>query len=88
MHAVFLVGQQQRQRPEGVFLVHVHEQEGSDLTHALAVAHLLQSQGERDIRTFLLLQSFSGLFLGLVQNQLLLQNQTSMVLVFQGDSGT
>lgn len=43
VHSVPFVGQQLRQGPEGVFLIHVHQQQGSDLTHALAVAHLLQA---------------------------------------------
>lgn len=41
VHGVLGVGEELRQRPEGIFLVQVHEQDGGDLTHALAVAHLL-----------------------------------------------
>lgn len=41
MHGVLAVGEELRQRPEGIFLVQVHKQDGGDLTHPLAVAHLL-----------------------------------------------
>ncbi len=43
VHAVFLIGQQLWHGPKGVFLIHVHQQQGGDLTHPLAVAHLLQA---------------------------------------------
>lgn len=43
MHGMFLIGQQLWQGPEGVFFVHEHEEQGGDLTHPLAVAHLLQA---------------------------------------------
>lgn len=42
MHCMFLVGEKLRQGPECILLVHVHQQNSCDLTHALAVAHLLQ----------------------------------------------
>lgn len=41
VHGVLAVGEELRQSPEGVLLVQVHEQDGRDLTHPLAVAHLL-----------------------------------------------
>lgn len=41
MHGVLAVGEELRQRPEGVFLIQVHQQDGGNLTHPLAVAHLL-----------------------------------------------
>lgn len=53
MHGVFLIGQQLCQGPEGVFLIHVHEQQGSDLTHALTVAHLLRATGQDERQTLL-----------------------------------
>lgn len=43
MHGVLLPGQESDQRPESVFFVHVDQQQSRDLTHALAVAHLLQT---------------------------------------------
>lgn len=39
---MFVSRQQFDQSPEGVFLVHVDEEQCCDLTHALAVAHLLK----------------------------------------------
>lgn len=50
VHGVFLIGQQLRQGPEGVLLVHVHEQQGGDLTHPLTVAHLLDTAGQETRR--------------------------------------
>lgn len=44
MHGVLLARQQLDQSPEGVFFVHVDEQQGRDLAHPLTVAHLLQRQ--------------------------------------------
>lgn len=44
VHGVLLSRQQLDQSPEGVFFVHVDEQQGCDLTHSLTVAHLLQQQ--------------------------------------------
>lgn len=41
MHGVVVVCEELGQGPEGVLLVQVHEQDGGDLTHPLAVAHLL-----------------------------------------------
>lgn len=41
MHGVLAVGEELGQSPERVFLIQVHEQNGSNLTHSLAVAHLL-----------------------------------------------
>lgn len=41
VHGVLAVGEELRQRPEGILLVQVHEQDGGDLTHPLAIAHLL-----------------------------------------------
>lgn len=41
MHGMFLIGQQLGHGPECIFLIHVHQQNGSYLTHTLAVAHLL-----------------------------------------------
>lgn len=48
MHGVPLIGQQLRQRPEGVLLVHEHKQQGGDLTHPLAVTHLLQATAKHE----------------------------------------
>lgn len=48
MHGVLAVGEELRQRPEGVFLVQVHEQDGGDLTHPLAIAHLLVKTPEKN----------------------------------------
>lgn len=46
MHGVLAVGEELGQSPERVFLIQVHEQNGSNLTHSLAVAHLLgETQG-------------------------------------------
>lgn len=42
MHRMFLIGEKLRQGPECILLIHVHQQNGCNLTHALAVAHLLQ----------------------------------------------
>lgn len=44
VHGVLVSRQQLDQSPEGVLLVHVDEQQRRDLTHALAVAHLLQQE--------------------------------------------
>lgn len=41
MHGMLGDGEKLGQSPEGIFLIQVHEQDGSDLTHPLAVAHLL-----------------------------------------------
>lgn len=46
VHGVSLIGQQLRQGPEGVFLIHEHQQQGGDLTHPLAVTHFLQATAE------------------------------------------
>lgn len=46
VHGVLLSGQEFDQSPEGVLFVHVDEQQSGDLTHALAVAHLLQTHNE------------------------------------------
>lgn len=46
VHGVLAVGEELGQSPEGIFLIQVHEQNGSDLTHPLAVAHLLRG-GDR-----------------------------------------
>lgn len=51
VHGVLLSRQQPDQSPEGVFLVHVDEQQGCDLTHSLAVAHLLQQQPDSELRS-------------------------------------
>lgn len=45
MHGVLAVGEELGQSPEGVFFVQVHEQNSGDLTHPLAVAHLLGEGG-------------------------------------------
>lgn len=45
---MFAVGEELRQSPEGILLIQVHEQDGSDLTHPLAVAHLLGVGGFRE----------------------------------------
>lgn len=42
VHALFLIGQQLWQGPEGVLLIHEHQEQRSDLTHALTVTDLLQ----------------------------------------------
>ena len=55
VHGVLGVGEELGQRPEGVFLVEVHEQDGRDLTHALAVAHFLWGSKAAERRTGLLL---------------------------------
>lgn len=47
VHGVLAVGEELRQRPEGIFLVQVHEQDGGDLTHPLAIAHLLVKTPEK-----------------------------------------
>lgn len=60
VHGVPIVGQQLRQRPEGVFLVHVHQQQGGDLTHALAVAHLLQETENTKKNMFHSCRAWSG----------------------------
>lgn len=41
VHGVFLSRQQFDQSPEGILFIHIDEQQSSDLTHALAVPHLL-----------------------------------------------
>lgn len=41
------VGKELGQSPEGVFLIQVHQQDGGDLTHPLAVAHLLGGPQEK-----------------------------------------
>lgn len=46
VHGVLLPRQQFDQSPEGIFFVHVDEQQGCDLTHSLTVAHLLQQQSD------------------------------------------
>lgn len=48
VHGMLAVGEELGQSPEGIFLVQVHEQDGSDLTHPLAVAHLLGEHMRRD----------------------------------------
>lgn len=48
VHGVLAVGKELRQRPEGIFLVQVHEQDGGDLTHPLAIAHLLVKIPEKN----------------------------------------
>lgn len=48
---MFLIGQELRQGPKGVLFVHEHEQQGGDLTHPLAVTHLLQASGQKDKHT-------------------------------------
>lgn len=40
VHGMLVVGKELGQSPEGILLIQVHEQDGSDLTHPLAVAHL------------------------------------------------
>lgn len=51
MHGMLAVGEELRQSPEGILLIQVHEQDGSDLTHTLAVTHLLgEERRERDTR--------------------------------------
>lgn len=47
VHCVLAVGEELRQCPEGIFLVQVHEQDGGDLTHPLAIAHLLVKTPEK-----------------------------------------
>lgn len=47
VHGVLAVGEELRQRPEGVLLIQVHEQDGGNLTHPLAIAHLLVHTPER-----------------------------------------
>lgn len=42
VHCMFVSRQQFDQSPEGVFFVHVDEKQCCDLTHTLAVAHLLK----------------------------------------------
>lgn len=44
VHCMLGIGEELGQSPEGIFLIQVHEQDGSDLTHPLAVAHLLKRQ--------------------------------------------
>lgn len=46
VHGVLAVGEELRQRPEGVFLIQVHQQDGSNLTHPLAIAHLLMQTAD------------------------------------------
>ena len=53
MHGVLLPRQQSDQRPEGVLFIHVDEQQSCDLTHALAVAHLLQTHSWSDDDEFI-----------------------------------
>ena len=48
VHGMLAVGEELGQSPEGIFLVHEHEQDGSDLTHPLAVAHLLREHRRGD----------------------------------------
>lgn len=43
VHGVLLPRQQFDESPEGVLFIHVDQQQSCDLTHALAVAHLLQT---------------------------------------------
>lgn len=42
------VGEELGQSPEGIFLIQVHKQDGSDLTHPLAIAHLLGEHKEEE----------------------------------------
>lgn len=44
VHRVFVSRQQFNQSPEGIFFVHVDEKQCCDLTHPLAVAHLLEEK--------------------------------------------
>lgn len=48
VHGMLVVGKELGQSPEGIFLIQVHEQDGSDLTHPLAVAHLLGERRRRN----------------------------------------
>lgn len=48
MHGMLAVGEELGKGPEGILLIQVHEQDGSDLTHPLAVAHLLGEHGRKD----------------------------------------
>ena len=45
VHGVFLIGEQLGQGPECILLVHVHQQDGGDLAHPLAVTHFLWREG-------------------------------------------
>lgn len=42
VHCVLGAREELDQGPEGVFLVHVHEEQGRDLTHPLAVPDFLR----------------------------------------------
>ena len=46
VHCVLGAREELDQGPEGVFLVHVHEEQGCDLTHPLAVPNFLR-KGEQ-----------------------------------------
>lgn len=48
MHGMLAVGEELGQSPESIFLIQVHEQNGSNLTHPLAVAHLLAEHRGKD----------------------------------------
>lgn len=48
VHGMLAIGEELGQSPEGIFLIQVHEQDGSDLTHPLAVAHFLQATAQNE----------------------------------------
>ena len=64
VHIVLGTGHQLTQRPEGVLLgVEVHQQQGRDLGHALAVANLQHNRGQFPMKLQYLQQTKSVMVL-------------------------
>ena len=52
VHGVFGTWEQLDQGPEGIFLVHIHEEQGCDLAHPLTVSNLLKRNENRETGGF------------------------------------
>ena len=61
MHATFLIRDEHRESPEGIFFIKVHEKKSCNLRHPLAVAYIyiVHAVRSKNIEEFLLLQSIT-----------------------------